>query len=137
MSQHPSDQKPWLFKPGQSGNPGGRKKGLERRVREACGEDGELLIDMLVAIAEDETARKADRIDAIGLLFDRGWGRAPLAVDLRVHQDGREQLAELPLEDLQALVVAGRAIMAQQASPADGEVRALPERSPSSPEAKG
>lgn len=26
-SSHPSDDKPWLFRPGQSGNPGGRPKG--------------------------------------------------------------------------------------------------------------
>lgn len=27
--RHPSEDKPWLFKPGQSGNPGGRPKGTK------------------------------------------------------------------------------------------------------------
>ncbi len=29
QSRHPSDDKPWLFKPGQSGNPAGRPKSME------------------------------------------------------------------------------------------------------------
>ena len=28
-NRHPSDDKPWLFKPGQSGNPGGRPVGTK------------------------------------------------------------------------------------------------------------
>ncbi len=31
--RHPSEDKPWLFKPGQSGNPGGMKKGTISMVR--------------------------------------------------------------------------------------------------------
>ena len=27
-TRHPSEDKPWLFKPGQSGNPGGKPKGI-------------------------------------------------------------------------------------------------------------
>jgi hypothetical protein len=40
-----------------------------------------------------------------------------------VNQGFREQLSELPLEDMEAFVVAGRA---QRASSVDGEMRALP-----------
>jgi Family of unknown function (DUF5681) len=46
------------WKPGQSGNPGGRSKGPQRRVRELCGGDGarlpsELALCALPAV-EDE-----------------------------------------------------------------------------------
>jgi hypothetical protein len=41
------------FKPGQSGNPGGRPKGLARTVRDACGGSPERLAQVLLEIAEN------------------------------------------------------------------------------------
>ena len=36
------------FLPGQSGNPGGRPKGLARRVREVVGDNGELILGFML-----------------------------------------------------------------------------------------
>ena len=40
------------FTPGVSGNPGGRPKGLSRRVRELLGEDGGAIADYMVSVME-------------------------------------------------------------------------------------
>jgi hypothetical protein len=65
------------FLPGQSGNPGGRPKGVARTVREVCGGSPLRLAQGLLEIAEDPKARPRDRIAAYSELLDRGWGKAP------------------------------------------------------------
>lgn len=83
--------KPHQFKPGQSGNAGGRAKGLERLVRETVGDDMVLIIKAQIAIATgkkpelgiDLPAIKAsDMTKAAEWLGDRGWGKARQTVDL-------------------------------------------------------
>ena len=64
------------FKPGRSGNPGGRPQGLARATRELVGEDGMKLAELWWSIASDETRRDSDRLEASKLLADRGWGTA-------------------------------------------------------------
>jgi len=65
------------FRPGRSGNPGGRPKGLARAARDLIGDDGSALIRFWLDVMTDESARVADRLQASVLLADRGWGRAP------------------------------------------------------------
>ena len=65
------------FRPGRSGNPGGRPQGLARATRELVGEDGRALAQLWWDIARDETRRDRDRLEASRLLADRGWGKAP------------------------------------------------------------
>jgi hypothetical protein len=80
------------FKPGQSGNPGGRPRGLARKVREVLGDDdGEALARFWAAIMsgyvvniDPETGARshvkvemADRISVSKLLAERGWGKPP------------------------------------------------------------
>ena len=90
------------FQPGQSGNPGGRPKGLSRRVRELVGEDGHAIAEFMLDVMNDETARNADRIEAAKWLGDRGFGRAVQAVDIDVNQHSLD-INHFSTEDLRAL----------------------------------
>jgi hypothetical protein len=99
------------FAPGVSGNPGGRPKGLSRRVRELVGDDGGAIADYMLSVMNDERARNADRIEAAKWLADRGFGKAALVVDMGVTEQAvLELLRGLPTEDLEAM----RAILAKR-----------------------
>jgi hypothetical protein len=63
------------FRPGQSGNPGGRSKGLAKATRALVGDDGMPLIELWWSIASDPMRRDSDRLEARRLLADRGWGK--------------------------------------------------------------
>lgn len=65
--------RPW--KPGQSGNPKGRPKGLASLVREKVTPDE--IVSGLLAEATNPKAAARDRISAWRELADRGWGKAP------------------------------------------------------------
>ena len=65
------------FKPGQSGNPGGRPKGLAKTVRDACGGSPLCLAHVLLEITKNPKAHDRDRVAACRELLDRGWGKAP------------------------------------------------------------
>ena len=62
--------------PGVSGNPGGRPKGLSRRVLELVGDDGHAIAEYMFTVRSDETQRTADRMEAAKWLADRGFGRS-------------------------------------------------------------
>jgi hypothetical protein len=64
------------FITGRSGNPGGKPKGLAQATRELVGGDGMKLVQLWWSIAQDETRRDRDRLEASKLLADRGWGKA-------------------------------------------------------------
>lgn len=68
-----SNLTPW--KPGQSGNPAGRPKGIAAVVKDRVNPDE--LVDILTAVARDERAKPSERIAAVRELADRGWGKAP------------------------------------------------------------
>lgn len=90
------------FKPGQSGNPSGRPKGsYSAYIRQQCGEDGKLLADTLLALVKNDTDFLAQHgmeipntkelIQAIELLYDRGWGKAPQHIALTGEDGGPVQ----------------------------------------------
>ena len=59
--------RPW--KPGQSGNPGGRPKGIARLARE----HGDKALNVLVSALDDDDGRI--RIAAAREILDRGYGK--------------------------------------------------------------
>jgi Family of unknown function (DUF5681) len=92
------------FKPGQSGNPGGRPKGLARRVRELVGDDGDAIAQFMYSVMKDVKARTADRLDAGRWLADRGFGRSVQPVDLDVNQYPAIDITMVSTEDLETLL---------------------------------
>jgi hypothetical protein len=60
------------FRPGQSGNLGGRPKGVARTVREACGGDPTMLAERLLAIAQGTVCTVSLRLDTASGPVGRG-----------------------------------------------------------------
>jgi hypothetical protein len=63
------------FAPGQSGNPGGRPKGIAATVKERV--SAEDVVAGFLEVAQDPRAKASERIAAWRELADRGWGKAP------------------------------------------------------------
>jgi hypothetical protein len=92
------------FRPGVSGNPGGRPKGLTRRVRELVGDDGGAIAEFMYAVMSDPSSQTADRLEAAPWLGDRGFGRSVQPVDLDVNQQPGIDITLMSIEDLEALI---------------------------------
>lgn len=88
------------FKPGQSGNPGGRPKGIAAIAREHC----DRAIDVLAEALDDEDRRI--RIAAANSLLDRGYGKP-----ITMTADVSKKLDELGDDELAAGIDAVRAAL--------------------------
>ena len=73
------------WKPGQSGNPGGRPREVSE-LRKLAREYTKDAIETLAQIMVDVKASEASRIAAANSLLDRGYGRPLQAVDLDVSE---------------------------------------------------
>lgn len=91
MPAKPPEHTKW--KPGQSGNPSGRPKGIARQARELVGDDPHRLLQVLLAVAEDEGAKDSDRIAASREYLDRAWGKS-LAFDPVSHDGDPLEMGE-------------------------------------------
>jgi len=87
-SENKSTNMGHLWKPGESGNPGGRPKGLARLVRDST-KDGKLIVEQMVKILTGKTIKGAwgspayrDILDAAKWLADRGFGHSELTLDV-------------------------------------------------------
>jgi hypothetical protein len=92
------------FKPGQSGNPGGRPKELKQiqslaRVRSVTA------LEVLTQIATDASASASARVAAAIAILDRGWGKPAQAVQSTITPVDINSLSD---EELVAIIVAGR-----------------------------
>ena len=87
------------FPKGVSGNPGGREKHLEKRVRELLGNDIDAMTlamrDIVLGKPPTEEALKEikvttrDRIEAYKVLTDRGWGKPKQDIKIGNNAAGR------------------------------------------------
>ena len=80
------------YPPGISGNPNGRPRGtagLADYIRKHT-HNGRDLVDFLVIVAGDREKRIDDRLKAVGMLLERGWGRPDVSVNLTT--DGKPLL---------------------------------------------
>ena len=96
MSLEPARRPDGRWRPGVSGNPGGRPGGLlVKRVRElarACTEDA---VHALHSIAVDEDAQGMARVQAAKELLSRGWGTASDEATLDALDRGQDDVGEI------------------------------------------
>jgi len=71
------------FKPGQSGNPGGRPKLTPEllELRELARQHTRAAVEAIIQIVQDGEAPASARVTAASEILDRGWGRATQSVE--------------------------------------------------------
>lgn len=107
-----------LFKPGQSGNPGGRPKLTQNDydLRAVCRQAAPLAVQTLLDIMQFEQQPSA-RLRAAELILDRGYGKATQTVEMNVRRD----IKELSDNELYAIASSARIALeaAESAEPFD------------------
>jgi Family of unknown function (DUF5681) len=88
------------FKPGQSGNPGGKPKAIIE-VALAARQHTVEAVETLVKIMRDSKATASARVSAAAILIERGWGKAPVTITLNRDNNLRD------LTDDELLAIAG------------------------------
>jgi len=74
------------FKPGQSGNPSGRKK-MPEDVKRAFKELTPVAIEKLTEMINNPATKDADRLRAIDIVLDRGLGKPSQEINMDAKVD--------------------------------------------------
>jgi hypothetical protein len=117
-----------------------KTKSIAQMVRDATN-GGQKLIDVLVSLAFDEDAHPRDRTTAVGMLMDRGFGKAvetslTLTADAS-QSDALSQIADAELERLAATLAPStvRPVVVLPAGSLSPGVESLPDAPPEALEA--
>lgn len=78
------------FKPGVSGNPGGKPKGLAE-MQELCRSHTVESIDAILKVMRSDTAQPAAIVAGANSILDRGWGKATQPIE----SGGLDRLVEV------------------------------------------
>ena len=89
------------FKPGQSGNPGGRPKVVGEVVSLARLHKEEA-IEALVGILRNKKAPAQARVAAANAILDRGYGKPAQSVDLGFKRESMEEMSDAELQAIAA-----------------------------------
>lgn len=123
-------------------------EGLSKKVRNLVG-DGDKLAHLLFAIANgsEPQAKVSDRLTAINMLFDRGWGKPVTSLEVSGEVNVTSVIQTLDTADLKDLVRLREELIAHDESkvidvavsskerpdhdgPQDADVEVGPDRSP-------
>ena len=108
MSEPQNRDKTGRFVPGNTSNPGGRPKGLARKIRAEVGDDAEEIVCFMLMILRDQKASYKERMQAATWLADRGYGKPTQSLELtgEIRIDV-QAFTDEELDTLQALLEKG------------------------------
>lgn len=98
------------FQKGQSGNPGGRSRGVAEMARLIRTEtrDGAELVEFALSVFRDPESNERSRIDMHAWLSDRGFGKPLATVEIAGEIDVGQTMANIAkLTDEELLELAG------------------------------
>ncbi len=88
------------FKPGQSGNPSGRPRGIASQARELIDDNPRELLTTLLEIARDPEERGSERRACIAEYLDRAYGKSATFAPI----DGEDPLDLTELAQIRTVV---------------------------------
>lgn len=103
QSQKQKESKPWLFKPGQSGNPGGKPKGARNKLQ----------ADFLNTLAQDFAAHGKQAIEEMREKRPAEYVRAVASLMPKELEISRP-LDDISDDELNAAILAVRSVLAAQ-----------------------
>lgn len=86
--------------PGTSGNPGGRSK-HDLNLAKIAREHTQEALDVILDVMRDRDAKHSARLTAADMLLNRGYGRAPVTVQVGDSSDQLDAFRETLLEAVQ------------------------------------